>query len=63
MQLQPISTTEYNRLKNHGIFHLFPTYDFLQIKTLYPFKQSLLNTMKKYLKIYLQLPDFGTFSI
>ena len=42
---------------------MFPKYDFLQIKTLCPLKQSLLNTMKKYSKIYLQLPDFGKFSI
>ena len=42
---------------------MFPTYGFLQIKTLCLPKQSLLNTMKKYSNIYLQLPDFGKFSI
>ena len=38
---------------------MFPTFDFLRIETLYPLKQSLLNTTKKYSNIYLQLHDFG----
>ena len=42
---------------------MFPEYDFLQVKILCPLKQSLLNTMNKYSNIYLQLPDFGKFSI
>ena len=41
MQLQPISTREYYRIYfKSWIFSMFPTYDFLQIKTLWPQKQS-----------------------